>query len=531
MTILYIFLLVALVALLSVKKFFSSFLINRISSIAQLFSVVFIITIYIQSIGSGLCFDGGLFQVTSFTHQQCESIALGFSTLNLTSTKNKALTKNKNKPNFKWENISLPIKKGIFLNKQIINTHINQFWSTNIDNISKDLHLLILTRIKFDNGEYSTLGNLQRLNKDDKDYYINYLSSILELNSDHYISTPIIDFTISYGFREGILPNKQFNKDKDIKYLTYYHYKIPLTFDPLKYGPLLAHSGNRYYSQINKTDVALIKVLDPNQNKVLIFKSGILVLEYLDTKIDDSTFKREIGKNTYYITNDKIELVTTQKSVKFINKITKSKSSNNFLTLNTETPSLPSSTTNPCILPFLSRIVRIPMLPVPFAKVESFATGPGTPCVKPAAMGPEREREGYPCNNLSKLNILSLIVVSLIIYRFIRGLSFDIGLLSLIFSFFISFAISNFVLDKFTYSENMFIRFIQRFLIYVLIFIMGLFVFFYILNFFDLVSTIYNCSDEINPNQLRGGAPLNTETISHPSPTPASVRVQWVRAG
>ena len=30
-------------------------------------------------------------------------------------------------------------------------------------------------------------------------------------------------------------------------------------------------------------------------NKVLIYKSGILVLEYLDTKVDDSTFRREIG--------------------------------------------------------------------------------------------------------------------------------------------------------------------------------------------------------------------------------------------
>lgn len=94
--------------------------------------------------------------------------------------------------------------KGFFFflcrNKQIITNNIKQFWTENIDNISKDLHLLILTRIKFDNGEYSTLGNLQRLNKDDKDYYINYLSSILELNSDHYISTPIIGFPVSEGF-------------------------------------------------------------------------------------------------------------------------------------------------------------------------------------------------------------------------------------------------------------------------------------------------------------------------------------------
>lgn len=178
---------------------------------------------------------------------------------------------------------------------QIINTQINQFWTKNIEIISKDLHFLILTRIKFDNGEFSTLGNLQRLNIEDKDYYINYLSSILDLKSDHYTNTPIIGFTFSYGFREGKAVDKQISINKDIKYLTYYHYKLPLTFDPLKYGDLIYQKDQTYITQINKTNTAIIKVLDKNQNKVLIYKSGILVLEYLDTKVDDSTFRREIG--------------------------------------------------------------------------------------------------------------------------------------------------------------------------------------------------------------------------------------------
>ena len=97
--------------------------------------------------------------------------------------------------------------------------------------------------------------------------------------------------------------------------------------------------------------------------------------------------------------------------------------------------------------------------------------------------------------DFSKLNILSIIALSLITYRFIRGLSFDLGLLSLILSFTISFAISIFVLDKLTYSENMYVRFIQRFLIYVLIFIMGAFAFFYVSKFLGLDYVIYNSGD------------------------------------
>ena len=93
------------------------------------------------------------------------------------------------------------------------------------------------------------------------------------------------------------------------------------------------------------------------------------------------------------------------------------------------------------------------------------------------------------CNDSYIFNIMSLIAVSIIIYKFIRGLSFDIGLLSLIISFVISFAISNFVLDKFKYSENKYIRFIQKFLIYNIILIVVSFVFFYVLNIFNLTSS------------------------------------------
>ena len=198
------------VALLSIKNFFKVPLLTpphkgRISSIEYLYSTVFMVvfitiiyTVYIQSIGSGLDTYSRIFQSTTLL----QSVSVFVS-------------KNKNKQFFKWENISIPINKGILLNKHILNNNINNFWSKNVENLGEDLHLLILTRIKFDNGEFSTIGNLQRLNKEDKDFYINYLSNILDLKSDHYTSTPIIGFTISFGLREGRLPDKQLNNDKN----------------------------------------------------------------------------------------------------------------------------------------------------------------------------------------------------------------------------------------------------------------------------------------------------------------------------
>lgn len=162
---------VAILALLSQR-----FTKHRISSIICIISVVF--TIYIQSIGSGMCNDGGLFQVTTNTiYDSIYFHPIGWGLYNdlglfqVTSFKlihslallpltNKASSKASTKnPLFKWNNLSIPISKGIFLNKQVLNTHINQFWMENIENISKDLHLLILTRIKFDNGKYQTISS------------------------------------------------------------------------------------------------------------------------------------------------------------------------------------------------------------------------------------------------------------------------------------------------------------------------------------------------------------------------------------
>ena len=95
-------------------------------------------------------------------------------------------------------------------------------------------------------------------------------------------------------------------------------------------------------------------------------------------------------------------------------------------------------------------------------------------------------------HKLTGLTFYSFIFVALIICKFISGLSFDIGLLSLIFSFLLSFSISNFLLNKFKYSENIYIRFFQRFLIYNIV----LFLFIFVFLFFNLLPTFYFSSGE-----------------------------------
>ena len=49
---------------------------------------------------------------------------------------------------------------------------------------------------------------------------------------------------------------------------------------------------------------------------------------------------------------------------------------------------------------------------------------------------------------------------------------------------------------------------------YIFIFILGSFACFYILNFFDLSSIIYNSGEDINPNQLNNDTPSDlTKTL------------------
>jgi hypothetical protein len=102
------------------------------------------------------------------------------------------------------------------------------------------------------------------------------------------------------------------------------------------------------------------------------------------------------------------------------------------------------------------------------------------------------------CNGSFIINIISFIVISIIIYRFYldMDISFDIGLLSLIFSFLLSFVLTNFVLNKFEYSKNIYIGFIQKFLIYIIISITGAILLLYILKLFHLIPNIYCSSGE-----------------------------------
>jgi hypothetical protein len=63
--------------------------------------------------------------------------------------------------------------------------------------------MLILFRVEEDSGVWSTLGQLQKVNKDMKDYFIKFVTAILDIKADGYKEMNIARVAISFGIREG----------------------------------------------------------------------------------------------------------------------------------------------------------------------------------------------------------------------------------------------------------------------------------------------------------------------------------------
>jgi uncharacterized membrane protein len=96
-------------------------------------------------------------------------------------------------------------------------------------------------------------------------------------------------------------------------------------------------------------------------------------------------------------------------------------------------------------------------------------------------------------------------------YKFYSVFSFDIGLLSLIIPFVISFTICDFILNKFKFSNKFYIRFPQKFIIYSLIFIFVVILYFSVLDLFNLLPTIY-CSSGEEDNIIKDVIKVTSET-------------------
>jgi hypothetical protein len=230
----------------------------------------------------------------------------------------------------KWKNHAIDLKEKVLLNKSVISKYLSMFWKEKIDTIPdiKDKHILILFRVKTEDGQYLTIGQLQRNNCERREmvYLIDYLTNILSLKANYYTSTPITEVIFSYGIRKGNVEAKQrFVENKAFQ--RYNGYKIPASMDPLNYGKLIRHRDSEFLIQVNKNNMVIInQTLSPYSlliNQVQFFSGGDLILEFTDTAINSeaTVFERVIGKNKFIFSEGVLALSTVHKKTKNLSRL------------------------------------------------------------------------------------------------------------------------------------------------------------------------------------------------------------------
>lgn len=248
--------------------------------------------------------------------------------------------------------LEFKINNLVFTN-DLFQSKFNQFWEKVNNQFLDDNHMFVLFKIKYKNTDYATIGNLQRLNQTDKDWYFNWILNTIEFKSEYYKETQIESFIFSYGFKEGSIPDKEIFKE-NLSLQNYKNSKIPISYNPLDYGKLVTKFNYENYTQfvLQSKDGNLIsfKQFD-NYNEVEIFYKGDIMLKYKDEFLNPIKFVRIIDNKKFYFENNKQILFTKEMKTKFISKLSATKNlKNKFLTLDIETFNKENS-----LIPYLIR--------------------------------------------------------------------------------------------------------------------------------------------------------------------------------
>jgi hypothetical protein len=243
------------------------------------------------------------------------------------------------KTNNVWNEFILKVNNKIFSKKLFVKT-FNKFWNEIEKEFTHDNHLFILFKIKYNNGEFVTIGNLQRLNQNDKNSYINWIINNMEFKSEYYNETQIDSIIITYGFKKGIIADKKtFQTNLPIQ--NYKNNNLIISYNPLDYGKLITTIELRDETLyiLQNEDHLIIKILkSENKNSIEIFNRADLIIKFTDFKIGENKFLRILDNKKFYFENNQQILFTKENKSKSISILEKSKNLiNNFITLDIET--------------------------------------------------------------------------------------------------------------------------------------------------------------------------------------------------
>jgi hypothetical protein len=198
---------------------------------------------------------------------------------------------------------------------------------------------------------YRTIGALRKVNYEDKELYIDYLSQNLSLLNESYIVQPISKISLSYIIKDGLCNEKNrallLNlEEKSTRFHNFNNLNLPISMNPGDYGDIRSSSyveldGVTYHRFIVKNGNKTFEIdrsLDRSHNKVSMWN---IDLTWIDTRLTDlgtDIFMREIRKSTIYFMDGEVVLRKQILPAKPFRKLQiDNKINNNFYTMDIET--------------------------------------------------------------------------------------------------------------------------------------------------------------------------------------------------
>ena len=233
-----------------------------------------------------------------------------------------------------WNELNINFNRKVF-SVSLFKSKFNKFWKSIEENFSDNNHMFILFKIKYVDGTFVTIGPLQNLNWNDKDWYFDFIIQNMEFKSEYYNETQISEIIFSHGFRKGKILDKE---NTNINFSIIDKMLLPASSDFQDFGTLVDCVNENIFILQNKNNETVIFSKFPGYNEVKILKQGKQISFFRDEIKSESEFVRTIGNKKYHFKNKEQILFTKEIKTKFISKSKKDKVlTEKFLTLDIET--------------------------------------------------------------------------------------------------------------------------------------------------------------------------------------------------
>lgn len=238
-----------------------------------------------------------------------------------------------------WEEYKISLNNKIFT-KKLFENLIQKFWNKIEYRFTSDNHLYLLFKIQYNDGNFASIGSLQRLNKEDLNWYIDFILSLVQFKSEYYKTNQIKEIIITYGFKIEKIPNKiiiaSTTKSTEFNKVNIINSMIPSDFGSIL--KTIKTENSTIFIIQNELGQTITLEQFESYNLVTIASKGTILISFKDEFINNNEFVRIIDNKKYCFKNNLQVLFLKELKTKFISKIKKSEDlTNKFLTLDIET--------------------------------------------------------------------------------------------------------------------------------------------------------------------------------------------------